>query len=801
MARGDRDNPRSIQAALDFAKWVLSIEDDQRQEEEQCLSFQDCEKAWPPEIREYRQATTINGVPVPARPMISVATLDEPLSLQASYERNATLSPRIHALSEDATDATAQVIAEIYRSIERDSNAQVARRWAYERTLWAGRGWWRVDVEYDPNSDHPLDQKIVIKRILHQGHVLPDPSAQEPDWSDALRMQVLYDLPEAVYLARYGKSKLARAKTDEILELQTNEETKAWIFTQGEGTRHTTVYRVCEDWLVELEQTPQVLLDDNTVADADNIPEGREKHPTDDRPVPDRETRRVFCRTINAIEELDPWAEWNGRYIPLIPSIGRELQPFQGRRRWFGMVQNARGAVRLTNYAASGAIETAAHEPRAPWLIQEGVDEGYAHEYQQANVRNFPALHWKSTNASGQQATPPTRVQVDVSRLGPNLQLLSMGQNFVQSATATHPPSLGQDTPAFRSGKAITALQSQSLSANSPYLDNFADISLMYEAKVILDLIPSIYDRPGRIVRLMGEEGKTKLVPLNTPFVPSQNGGRPSLIPFGTPDEQTNALRAAQDPNSPVLMYDLNKGRYGLLEVTVGKSYQDERLEGLSEMGVIFQADPSMMAICGPEYFEYRNEKWSDKVAAILKRNRDHTMPWLSDQPTQQANVQQLQAELQQAQQMIQHLVQERQGKVVEQQGKLQVEQVAQQAETYRDQMKNELKLAVATLQGKFETMQNAMSLFFEERARLGTQQHEVGMAAADAHATLQQQQAQAAADLQQQQVGAVGDAAQAGLDHANALQQATHQAATQAALQPPQYQPGGGGTPGGPAQ
>lgn len=787
----DEDDPRSVAAALQWAKWVLAVEADQREEEEQVLRFQDAEGAWDPAIREFRNATTINNVPVPARPMISVATLDEPIGLQQSYERTATLSPRIHALSEDATDATAKVIADLYRAIERDSNAQVARRWAYDRALWCGRGYWRVDVCYDASGGHPLDQKIVIKRILDQSHVLLDPAAQEPDKSDGLHAMILYDLPRDIYRRRYGASKLAKAESDQITELEVNEDTRSWVFTQGEGGRQTRMYRVAEEWVVEIDQIPQMLLDDNSVADRDKIPPGRVPHPTDTRELDDREERHVYCRTINAIEELEPWSEWDGRYIPIIPALGRELQLYQGKRRVFGMVQNARGAVRLTNYAASGAIEMAALEPKAPWLIEEGVDEGFQHEYQAANIRNFPALHFKSTNSSGQRATPPARVQVDVSRLGPNLQLLQLGQSFVQSATATHPPALGENTPAFRSGKAITALQSQSFTANAPYLDNFANISMMYEAKVILDLLPSKYDRPGRIARLLGVDGTSRLVALNQPFIPPQNGGRPQMLPYATPEEQQAAQQAAQNPKSPVLLYDLRKGQYGLMEVTIGKSYADERIEGLTEMGTILQSDPSFAQLVGPEYFEYRGEKWADKVAAILKKNRDHLMPWLSDDPQQAQNVQQLQMQIQQLQQQLGQLQMERQGKMLEQAGKLQVAQTQEQAESDRNRMNNETKLAVAAISAKVETLQNMMDLFVQERARLGTQGHELALGAAEHHAALQQGAQQQQAAQQQQQQGAIQTAAQSGIDQANTLQQG----AQQAALSP---QPGGGAS-GGP--
>lgn len=751
------EDPRSIEAGLSWAKWVLSVETDQRRSEDEDLAFQDAEGAWPEDVKNLRGAATVAGVPVPARPMISVDTLDEPISLQQSYERQANLSPRIHALTEDADDETAEVMAGIYRAIERDSRAQLARRWAYERTLWAGRGAYRVLCEYDPEGGHKSDQKIVIRRILYQSNVLFDPTAQEPDFRDGLRCMVLYDYPLATYKGKYGKSKLARAEVDQLTELSKADDTEDWV--RAGDTPETKTIRVAEDWLIEVEYDE----------------DGRE---TD---------RKVFWRTMNAVENLDDWQEWDGHFIPIIPAIGRELQPLKGKRRWFGMVRNARGAVRLTNYGASGAVEMAAIEPKAPWLIEEGVDEGHEAEFQQANVRNLPAIHYKGTNLQGQKANPPARVQVDVSRLGPNLQLLQMGQGFVQSATATRPPALGQDTPAFRSGKAINALQTQSMNANSPYLDNLADISLTYEACVILDLLPKKYDRPGRVARALGIDGKSQLVALNAPFVP--NGRRPKLLPNDTPEEQQAAEQMVADPNHPAKMYDLTKGRYGV-EVTIGKSYADERQEGMTEMGTILASDPQMMMLVGPEYFKYRGEPWAEKVGKILERQRDHVAPWLSDQPQGQApNVQALMQENAAMKQALQQAGLEKAGKVVEMQGKYKIAEMQEDAETQRTHEQNEVKMTVAALGSKVETLQNMMQLFMDERARIGAQGHDVAMGAAEAQA----EAAQAAQDhsnaMAQAQAGAVQNAALAEQAHAQGLE-ANQQ---QAALQPPDQGAEGG--------
>jgi portal protein len=766
------DDEKSVAAAVKWLNWVASVEADQRKDEEECLEFQDAEGngGWPSDARAARAGGMVNGVDTLARPVIGVATLDEPISLVQSFERQAKLSPRIHPLTEDASDDTAEVMQGIYRCIERDSRAELARRWAYDRTLWAGRGAWRVDCVYDPEGGHPLDQKIIIKRLLYQANAFFDPYAQEPDWSDGLRAMVVQDLPWSVYKRKYKNSKLAQADREALNSLAIDAMTESWVRVAGDGTGEERSIRVAEDWRVEITEVDQVLLDDNSVADADKIPKGRKKHPTDKRAVPKREERRVFWRVINAIEELEPEQEWDGRYIPLIPAVGRELQPMKGKRRWFGMVHNAKGSVRLTNVAASGAIEMAALEPKAPWMAEEGTIENYKKYYELSATRNIAVLPWRGRNLDGERAEKPSRVQVDVSRLGPSMELLKMGREFVQAATATHPPALGQDSPAFRSGRAINALQSQSVQSNSPFLDNLADISLAYEARVILDLMPKKYDRPGRVARSLGLDGTSELVMLNHPYQPGINK-RPVPMPYDTPEQQQATNAAVANPQHPAKHYDLTKGAYGV-EVSIGKSYLDERQEGMSEMGAILQSDPQMMMIVGPEYFKYRGEVWSDHVAGLLDKQRRHAMPWLYDDQ-QQPNAQQLQAENQQLKQALGQAAQEKAGKVIEQQGRAQVAMIQESAETQRAREANETKLAVAAIGAKIETLTNMMQIFMDERSRLGSQAHEAGMAA--------QQNAHDAAMAQGDHQAALVQGDQA---HQQALAQGQQDAAIQAQQQ-----------------
>jgi len=462
-----------------------------------------------------------------------------------------------------------------------------------------------------------------------------------------------------------------------------------------------------------------------------------------------QEERRVFHRVINCQEELEPTTEWDGQYIPLIPTIGRELQPVKGKRQWLGMVANAKDAVRLTNYAASGAIEMAALEPRAPYSLDPEQIEGYEDWWATSNVRNWPYLpHHRIVR--GHDMGPPTRVQADVAKMGPSMQLLSMGRQFVQAATAIYPPSLGENTPAHRSGRAITALQDQSLQANTPYLDNLANVSMQYEAMVILDLIPHIYDRPGRLARIYdAESDKSRSVILNAPFMPHPDTGRPMPLPMDTPDQEAISQSMVRDPRTPAKHYDLNKGRYGV-SVSVGKAKPTRNAEGSDALSALMQAEPQLVPLLGPEWAKFQDFPGHQQVAELLTKMREHLMPWLTEPPGGAPDPKKLLAENQMLKQQLGMASKAIEGKVLEQKGKLAVTQVQEQAETERNRQDNETKLAVAALSSKVESLQTMLNLFFEERARIGSQlhdaaqgalerAHDAGMAGADHQAALEQ--------------------------------------------------------------
>src|SRR5438093_7277475 len=295
----DTKTPDIVQEALDRFQICVQAEAQQRQREIDDLKFQVPELQWPAEVRDQRTAQTVNGIALAARPMLAIPKLDQPIQLVLNQEKAAHLGVQVHPLTEEADDDTAEVLQGLYRAIEVDSRANLARSWAFERAVKAGRGAYRILKEYDDDSDHPSDQKIVIKRIYEQGAVYFDPAASEPDASDAADAFVADDIPLSRYRREHPKSTLARYSDEEFIAL--GNERPDWVTGEGDGR----AVRVVEYFKVEY-QTETVTWEGGT----------REK-----------QTRVVRWYKLNAVEVLEEQV-WDGRYIPLVPTVRRELTPF-----------------------------------------------------------------------------------------------------------------------------------------------------------------------------------------------------------------------------------------------------------------------------------------------------------------------------------------------------------------------------------------------------------------------------------------------------------------------------------------
>jgi hypothetical protein len=515
------DRTDGIKKALDRFKLGVDADSEQRTREIDALRFQVPELSWPNDVKEQRKPQLVGGVAIPQRPMLSIPTLDHPIQLTINAEKAAHLGIGIHPLSDTADDDTAEVLQGLYRRIEVDSRANLARSWAFERAVKAGRGFYRVITERDPDGENAFDQRIMIKRILQQASVVLDPFAQEADFSDGTWAFLVNDMPWETYKRRYPNSQMASFTEDELSALGTD--TQHWV-SGDEGAGRAV--RVAEYYRLETDHKRRVLLDDGSDSYDDAIPEGRTAREGEASRGASEAVKTLYWSVINAVEELEPSQEQDGRYIPIIPVIGRELIPFESERRWVGIIEPNKDAVRLLNYSASSAVEMASLETKAPYTMVEGQEEGHEQEWQLANVRNFPYLRYRNVSLNGTPAPPPQRTQVDTSRLGPSMLLLQQAREFIHQGTGAFEASLGaaveRQEREGRHGVAAAARRRQQPLPRQPGRNQ---PDLRGEGGAGFD--PAHLRPAGRIARILDAEDNPKTVMLNAPFTMNPQTKRP----------------------------------------------------------------------------------------------------------------------------------------------------------------------------------------------------------------------------------------------------------------------------------
>ena len=715
--------PPEVEEAIAELKICMDAEDEQRGLEEDDLLF-DAGDQWPDEIKLSRGRQVIDNVEIPARPMLTIPKLDQPVQLVVNQMRRSHLGTHVHANSEDADRNTAQVLEDLMRHIQTKSNSELARNWAFERAVRCGRGYYRVLARYCDDygtQSHWSDQELVIQRILNQGAVYLDPYATEPDWSDGLWAQIGGFLPQEVYKRNWPNSKMADliSQGDEF-DLDEALVPPDWMTPDMSGKQdQKRGIRVMERFVVTVKNRTRVAYaseDGSQMQDEylTGTPKEQAQYLQNlgDRLRAKRETaeRQVKWMKLNCLEVLEQ-EDWPGKWIPIFPVIARE-QYFDNTRRWVGMIRPAKDGARLFNYAATAAVEKEALDTKSPYIGYEGQFKGHESAWAQSATRAFPYLQVAPVTIGGQPAPLPQRNTASPNLAG-SLALLGAADEFLKATTGTYDPSLGNASSSGESGRKILALQQQSDQANSHFLDNLATVTMPHEARVLLDLIPKYYDRPGRIALVMGDTAKEpREVMLNQPYVTGPNGA-PQAVPKEMMDQGI-------EPQG-MKHYDLAKGSYSAV-VSVGKNYESRLREGSDEIGKLIEGAPDLLKIIGDIYFTYRDFPGHQQIADRMKKMLP---PGIADDNAEEtlegakAKLAQIQQEFEKLKQAFQEASQALETKQVETQGKVQIEQSKIQGQMALEQMKLEAEVKLAQVDASIKVQIAELEAMMDARTTM----------------------------------------------------------------------------------
>lgn len=620
---------------------------------------------WPESIQKARAAQAgDNGMPAtPARPMLVVDKLREPVNQVVNQERESDLSVSLVAaddfggLAPPVDPSEIELREGLIRRIQRESESASARSWAFLRAAICGRGFYGVNTRYAPGKT--MDQEIYYRRFYDQTAVVLDPAHEEPDGSDAEWGFCFTVLSHNKYKAEYPRAKDAPnacVDSDDADWRRLGDLAPGWFTFEGEDR----YVRVAEHWYAEYESRTLCHMPDGTIAWQDELPEDAPK-PRATRSVAEKKVK--WCK-LDGCQILDE-TDWPSPFIPIIKVVGNEIPPCDGERRVDGMVnKSAIESQRGINYMASKLTEEVGLSAVTPLMVVEGTIEGYEEWYKQANTRAFPYLPYKPTDLEGKPATAPFRPD-KTPQIGPIATGLQMFVESVQSSTGVPNPNMGKadrNSPTWRGTQALLA---QGQRGSSNYMDNLAR-SVRYDGRITNSLLyPIMGIRPGRIARIVKGETETESVMIGQPFMMQANGqGQQSPVPapMGATPQDAGVRQYTLTPNGDTMN----------VAVKVGKGFDTRRDEEAAMFGELLTQNPQLMAVVGDLFFGAQDWPGAKQAAERFKvmldpkvlaqiQQKDGGQPAIPPQVQQQ--MQMMQQQLQQVTQAAQGMQQELQTK------------------------------------------------------------------------------------------------------------------------------------------
>ncbi len=552
----------SVDDILTDAKEAFTLASDYEEENrnlaEEDLRFSRLGDQWDKRVLESRgdrPTLTISRLPAYIRQVVNDARLNKP-------------AIKVRPVDGGADVETASIYNGLIRNIEQTSNADIAYDTAADFAVTMGFGYFRVDVDFSDNDT--FFQDIRIGRVSNPFNVYGDPyseAADSSDWNSAFLVKKIakkeferqFKDAEPVDWEQAGYGRLDHA----------------WF----DGEEVT----VAEYWVREEVPRKILLMSDESVVGADVYEENLDVfEAVGVRVVNERMVKghKITHRLMTGAEVLET-TPWPGRYIPIIPVYGEELNVL-GKRYFRSLIRDAKDAQRMFNYWRSATTELVALAPKAPWLGPEAAFEGQdARKWETANTENHAFLAFAGDMAPQRQ--PFAGVPAGA------LQEAMNASDDMKSIMGLPDPWMGIPSNET-SGKAISLRQRKGDVSTFHFQDNLSR-AIRHGGRVVLDLIPHVYTGR-RIIRVLGQDGTTK--------------------------DELLGQQGEQPPEGFKHVYDLTAGKYDLV-VQAGPSFTTQRQEAAEQMMELLRVFPQAAPVIGDLLVKNLDWLGADEIAERLK--------------------------------------------------------------------------------------------------------------------------------------------------------------------------------------
>lgn len=541
---------------------------------------------WPEEIRRDREAE--------GKPCITINALPQYLRRVTAEIRELNPGLKVSPADSGAQEDVAEIFEGLIRHIEYNSDAASIFEQAAESAAACGIGHFRARADYVDSRS--FDQEILIERIHNPFSVVWDPLAKHPTRMDAGFCFLLEEMRSDDFKKAYP----GKQTSDVTAEHKERAET-GWFAAD--------TVTVAEYFYIEHEEITLGLLDDGTVL---------ENPPAVFNVVRTRKAQRprVKWAKISGAEILEGPTDVPGEFIPVFAVTGEEWHLGEEMYR-SGVIRFAKDAQQIYNYAWSAVIETAALQPKAPYMVTAKQIAGLEEFWNDANGSNRPYLPYNAD----EKAPAPQRVSPPVASQALTQQLQIAAEDMKRT-TGIYDASLGARSNET-SGVAIQARQREAQMSTSIYADNMVK-AIRQCGRVLVDMIPAIYDTQ-RTIRIMAEDDQEKMVMIN-------------------------GIMQTQDGIQPI--NDLSIGRYDV-RVRVGPSYDTKRQEASTGMLEFVRAFPAAAGVTADLVAKSQDWPDADRFAERLRKTLPPGVIDIEDmEPEQQQQAMQAMQQAQQIEQM-----------------------------------------------------------------------------------------------------------------------------------------------------
>lgn len=283
---------------------------------------------------------------------------------------------------------------------------------------------------------------------------------------------------------------------------------------------------------------------------------------------------KLTCRDVLESRKLD------GSFIPIVPVWGEETD-VEGRVYRNGLIRFAKDPARSYNYWFTTATELIALAPKAPYIGAEGMFKGHEARWRNANTVSYPYLEYAPKVVGGVAMPAPARQPFAEMPQGV-MQMILIAREDLRTTTGKYIRAELAPTGPEQSGKALGLEKEKGELSSFNYIDNLAR-AIEFAGRVIVDLIPHVYDRDGRSVMVRKEDGQTEYATIN------ESGKR-----------------------------DVRKGKYDVV-VSVGPSFSTRRQEGALAKLEFLKIYPNAAPLIGDLVARGMDWEDSDRVADRLK--------------------------------------------------------------------------------------------------------------------------------------------------------------------------------------